>query len=153
DKLVFKHYALLDEKVAFVSRDLWITFHQPLKDSAPAPRELAGPEVLTEAYVMRESKSYVGSAEFRAAVDVAIDRSVALKFGLGDLLDSWVPAKKLLADGLSPRSTRKISYDPAEAKRSLAAAAARYPAPSGALEIIYDDTASGQGGLAKQLRE
>lgn len=155
ERLIFRQYAILDEQTSFLTRDLWITFHEPApppKGPPPAARRLVGPEVLTEALLMRDAKSYAGSAPFRAALDVAIERKNILENALTGLLDAGEPAARLLPAGLSPRTKRPAVYDEAAARKGFAAASALY-APPAELEIIYDQSQTGHGALADQLRE
>ena len=153
DRLIFKQLSLLDAQVSFSKRDTLLLFASTLSKDLTA-KELEGPEVISEVYLPHKlDGSFLGTEEFRRAIDAAIDRAVVLRFALRDVVFHGNIAKKVLPKDLSPRGTaRSPSYDPERARRELAAAAAKSKAPK-EFDIIYDESQSGHKGLAEQLRE
>jgi ABC-type transport system substrate-binding protein len=153
DRLIFKQFSLLDAQVSFSKRDTLLLFASTLSKDLTA-KEVEGPEVISEVYLPHKlDGSFLGTEEFRRAIDAAIDRGVVLRFALRDVVFHGNVAKKVLPKDLSPRGTaRSPAYDPERARRELAAAAAKSKAPA-EFDIIYDESQSGHKGLAEQLRE
>jgi MarR-like DNA-binding transcriptional regulator SgrR of sgrS sRNA len=153
DALTFRRYTLLDAQAAFSAEKLALLPCAPLSPSKKA-RRLTGPAVLTDALLLSDDATrYTGSAAFHHAVAASIDKSVALPFGLQDLLSSGTAAKLFLPKELYKKTAAKLSgYDAAKAKRELGTAAASFSAPS-ELTILYDESQLGHRGLAEQVRE
>jgi ABC-type transport system substrate-binding protein len=152
DRLIFKKYSLLDAQVAFSKRDILLLFGNTLSKDITA-KTAEGPEVISEIYIPKAlDGSFVGSEEFRRAIDSAIDRDVILRFALRGVVYHGNIAKYVLPGGLSPRGTaRSPSYDPDKARKEMKAAS-KSKAPA-ELEIIYDESQIGHKGIAEQLRE
>lgn len=146
-----RRYTLLDAQADFAAGSLALLPCAPLSPVKKAKR-LTGPVVLIDAVLLQDETSrYEGTAEFRRAVAGAVDASVALTFGLKELLSAGAPPKSLLPKALLPKGAAKLpSFDPAKAARELASISA--PAPAELL-IAYDEDQLGHRGLAEQLRE